>query len=80
MSDALRIGEMVRFHRKMARLSQLELAKLAGVGKTVVFDLEHGKETVKLMTLLKLLHTLNIRLQFRGPLVEAFEKENNEKS
>jgi HTH-type transcriptional regulator/antitoxin HipB len=80
MFDVLRMGKMVRFHRKMARLSQLELAKLAGVGKTVVFDLEHGKETVKLMTLLKLLHTLNIRLQFSGPLVESFEKENNEKS
>ncbi len=42
---------VIRQHRKIAGLSQLQLAELAGVGKTVVFDLEKGKETVQLDTL-----------------------------
>lgn len=74
------IGLMIRFHRKMARLSQIELAKLSGVGKSAVFDVEKGKETVRLPTLLKLLHALNIHITFNGPLMHLFEKEmENEK-
>ena len=67
---------MVRFHRKIARLSQLELAKLAGVGKTVIFDVEQGKETIKLATLMKILEALNIRIKFNGPLMDLFDKGN----
>lgn len=70
-----RIGLMIRFHRKMARLSQIELAKLSGVGKSAVFDVEKGKETVRLPTLLKLLNALNIRITFNGPIMHLFEKE-----
>ena len=29
------------------QLSQAELGRLAGVGKTAVFDLEHQKETIR---------------------------------
>ena len=80
MSGVLRVGEMIRFHRKIAKLSQLDLAKLAGVGKTVVFDLEQEKETVKLSTLVKVLGALNIRIKFHSPLMGLFEKEEHEKS
>lgn len=45
-----------------------ELAKLAGVGKTVVYDVEHGKETVQYDTLLKICRVLNISISFHGPL------------
>jgi transcriptional regulator with XRE-family HTH domain len=55
-------------------LSQAGLAKLAGVGKTVVFDLEHGKETVQLDTLKKVLAVLNIRLELRSPVFERMAK------
>lgn len=68
---------MIRFHRKIAKISQLELAKLSGVGKTVIYDIEKEKETVKFQTLLKVLHTLNIQIQFRSPLMHLFEKENS---
>ena len=51
----------------MAGLTQKELADLAGVGKTVVFDIEHGKETVRLKTLMKVLKALNINLIPKGP-------------
>jgi len=68
-----RIGAMVRFHRKKAHLSQAELAKFAEVGKTVVFDVEKGKTTVGLATLLRIFQVLNIRLQFTGPLMHLFD-------
>jgi len=66
------IGRMVKFHRKKAGLNQKELADLAGLGKTVVFDIEKGKETVKLNTLLKVLEALNIKINFNSPLMDQF--------
>ena len=65
------ICEVVRFHRKKAKLTQLELARISGVGKTVIFDLEKGKKTIKLETLVKILSSLNISLALEGPLVES---------
>lgn len=72
---AVNIGQMIRFHRKRAGLSQEELAHHAGLGKTVIFDLEKGKETVRLSTLLKVLYVLNLQMKFEGPLMEEFEHE-----
>ena len=66
-------AEVVRFHRARAGLTQLDLARLAGVGKTVVFDIEKGKATVRLSTLLRVLRALNIRLDWQSPLRAAFE-------
>jgi HTH-type transcriptional regulator / antitoxin HipB len=70
--NAQEIGELIRFHRKSAGLNQQELAKLAGVGKTVVFDLEKGKETVRLDTLMKILNVLNIKVKYEGPLMKEY--------
>lgn len=66
--DSKKIGQLVHHSRKESGLSQQQLAKLAGVGKTVVFDIEKGKETVQLNTLLKVLDTLNIKLTLEAPL------------
>jgi len=63
------IGETVRFHRKRAGLSQHALADLAGIGKTSVFDIEKGKPTVRLATLLAVLRTLNISMLLDSPLM-----------
>ena len=62
------IGNSVRYHRKQAGLSRQELASLAGVGKTVIYDIEKGKETIQLKSLLKVLDVLNIQIQLDGPL------------
>ena len=59
-----KIAQMVRFHRKKAKLTQLQLAKLADIGKTAVFDIEQGKKTVQLDTLLAVLNVLNIQMSF----------------
>ena len=70
------LATIVKMHRKAANLTQLQLA---GVGKTVVFEIEKGKETVKLNTLLKILKVLNIEIQFISPLPDN-QNIDNEKS
>jgi HTH-type transcriptional regulator/antitoxin HipB len=69
------IANMVRYFRKQAGLSQHKLAQLAGVGKTVVFDVEKGKPTVQLDSLLKILSVLNIKLTFETPFAELTERK-----
>ncbi len=71
------IGKMVRFHRKKSGLSQDALASLAGVGKTTIFDIEHGKLSVQFTTLLKVLEVLNITCTFQSPLIDLFYKEGD---
>jgi y4mF family transcriptional regulator len=66
--DAEAISTAVRIHRKACGLTQLELADLAGVGKTTVFDVEHGKDSVRLINLLRILHALNLQLSLISPL------------
>jgi len=63
------LSEIIKKHRKAAGLSQLQLAEMAGVGKTVVFDLEKGKETIQLDTLRKILKVLNIKVELQSPLM-----------
>jgi HTH-type transcriptional regulator / antitoxin HipB len=70
------IATIVRYCRKQSGLSQQALAKLAGVGKTVVFDIEKGKETVQLNTLIKVFDILNIHMKFDTP----FENITDNKS
>ena len=72
MSDDLK--SIVRQHRRLSGLSQAELARLAGVGKTVVFDIEHGKESVQFDTLKKVLAALNIRLALQSPVLERIAR------
>jgi len=67
MNTHTQIAELVRYFRKQAGLSQLELAEHAGLGKTVIFDIEKGKESVQLNSLLKILDVLNIKLKFETP-------------
>lgn len=74
MTDELK--NVVRQHRRLSGLSQAELAKLAGVGKTVVFDIEHGKESVRFDTLKKVLAALNIRFILHSPVLERRERED----
>ena len=71
-----KISEIVRFHRKKSGLTRKQLAYLAGVGKTVIYDIEKGKETIRFSTLQKVLKALNIKIIYTSPLMEVF----NEKS
>lgn len=64
------LAQLIQTHRKKAGLTQTGLASLAGVGKTVVWDIEHGKESIQWDTLQKVLRVLNITIQWRSPLLE----------
>jgi len=74
------LADIIKMHRKAAKLSRVKLAEMAGVGKTVIYDIEKGKETVQLNTLFKILKVLNIKLQFISPLIVNQQKTVNEKS
>lgn len=71
-SDWPPFGEVVRYHRRRAGLTQPELARIAGVGRTVVLDVEKGKATVRMSTLRKLLDALNVRLDWNSPIKGGF--------
>ena len=70
----LKIGRTVQFHRRQAGLSRIEFANIAGVGKTVVYDIENGKETLRLNTLLKVLGALNISISLDSPLMDRYKE------
>ncbi len=78
MNNIDHIGAIIRFHRKRAGLTQPQLAKLAGVGKTVIFDIEKGKNTVRLNTLLAVMSVLNIALNPESSLMEEWRRGSQE--
>jgi HTH-type transcriptional regulator/antitoxin HipB len=79
MIDPETLATIIKKHRKAAKLSQLQLAEMAGVGKTVVYDIEKGKETIQLATLRKILNVLNIKIELVSPFMNQTKNENNEK-
>lgn len=74
MKAKLTLPEIVRRHRETANLSRVELALLAGVGKTVIFDIENGKQTIRFETLVKVLTALNISIQFDSPILRELSR------
>jgi len=73
------IADVIKAHRKAAKLSRVQLAEMAGVGKTVIYDIENGKESVRLDTLRKILKVLNIKIVLISPLMENVNSTRNEK-
>lgn len=74
------LADVIRMHRKAAKLSRDKLAEMSGVGKTVIYDIEKGKETIQLDTLRKVLGVLNIKIELTSPLMENLRNMKNEKS
>lgn len=70
------IANIVFYYRKKSGLSQQALAQLSGVGKTVVFDIEKGKPTIQLNTLLSVLNTLNIKIKLEPPFPKTVADES----
>jgi HTH-type transcriptional regulator / antitoxin HipB len=67
------IAQLVYFHRKKAGLSRNDLADIASVGKTVIFDIEHGKDSIQFSSLSKVLMALNIKWDFKSPFMGEFQ-------
>jgi HTH-type transcriptional regulator/antitoxin HipB len=66
--DKTSLSKIIKATRKKANISQLELAELSGVGKTLIFNLEKGHTQIQFDNLLKILKVLNIKLQIELPL------------
>jgi len=79
MIQSQELAEVIRMHRKAAGLSRVQLSEMAGVGKTVIYDIEKGKETVQLNTLRKILKVLNIKIVLTSPLMDNLQITGNEK-
>ena len=77
MNKINNIGSIIRFHRRKAGLTQKQLATLAGIGKSVVFDIEKGKITIRLNTLTAILSVLNISLKPESPLMDQWSMEEH---
>ncbi len=56
------VGDYVRRRRKQTGLTQVELAKKAGVGLRFVRELERGKETLRCDTVNQVLALFGTRL------------------
>lgn len=76
-TNELSLPEVVRQTRKIAGLTQAQLAEMAGVGKTLIFNLEKGHEKIGLDNLKKILRILNIKMSFLPPssLAQNLEKK-----
>ena len=68
------LGHLISFHRKKAGLTQVGLAELAGISRSVVQDLEAGKGRTVWMHVEAILNILNIELQPVGPLVDEWKQ------
>ena len=68
------LGSLVRFHRRKAGLTQIQLAELAEVSRFIVQELEAGKGRTTLKHLEPVLQSLNLSLVPNGPLVEEWRQ------
>ena len=60
IKNAEDLGRVVREARKAQKLSQNDLAGMAGTGRRFIVDLEKGKETAQLGKVLRVLTTLGV--------------------
>ncbi len=72
------LGRIVRYHRRRAGLSRAALSDLAGTGTTVIYELEHGKSTIRYDVLQRILTTLNLQLLVDGPLLDEYTSKTDE--
>ncbi|MEY4581971.1 MAG: hypothetical protein RL701_6674 [Pseudomonadota bacterium] len=63
--ESLPLGAIVRERRKALQLSQSELAALAGVGLAFLYELEHGKPSVRIDKVLAVFTVLGLELHVR---------------
>lgn len=74
------LASRIREARTARGLTLKELADLAGIGKTAMFDLEHGNPGVRLNTLLSVLHILDIELSLSSNSHTSTEPDSHRPS
>jgi len=78
MTKSQELSRVVKMQRKAAKLSRASLAEMAGVVKSVIYDIENGKESIQFNTLRKILKVLNIRIELISPLIDNLQNLDNE--
>lgn len=74
------LASLVRFHRKRAGLSQVDMASMADVSRKVIQDLEASRDGVRWRNLMAVLAVLNIKLRPDGPLIEEWYSRSETES
>lgn len=64
--DNKALGELIRQERKNQKLTQEELASLAGVGMRFIRELEHGKESCRIGLAIQVMQTLGLSITVYG--------------
>jgi transcriptional regulator with XRE-family HTH domain len=59
-SDAVRLGKNLKRLREKKNLSQGRIAKMLGVGRSFITNIEHGKTNPTLKTISKLARVLGV--------------------
>jgi len=54
--------------KNILHLSRNDFARISGVGRTLIYDIEKGKMSMRLDKLLKILNALNIKIYFITPI------------
>lgn len=61
------LGYFIRQTRRSLKVTQKEVAALAGTGPRFIIDLEHGKATCELQKVLEVINILGIQMNFVMP-------------
>ena len=61
----MELNEVIKSHRKVLAISQLDLAEMAEVRLATVKDIERGKGNPSLSTVNKLLGVLGLEMDFK---------------
>ena len=69
------LASLIGWHRRKAGLSQVELARHAGVSRYVVQDLGAGAGRTTWARIIPVLRALNLRLEPQGPLVDEWKAQ-----
>jgi y4mF family transcriptional regulator len=62
ITDSQTLGALIRSERKRQKVTQVELASLAGVGVRFLRELENGKDSCQLGLVLCVLTTLGVSI------------------
>lgn len=69
------LGNAIKAKRSQANLRLEDAASLCGVAKQTLMNIEHGKTTVKLDSILRICRNLGIKL-FIQPWIESSEQDD----
>ncbi len=74
------LGQVLRAARKQLSLTQSQLALAAGVGVRFIVDLEAGKPTLRLETVLRVIDALGGEINLSGLTVATEESSDDSRT